>query len=89
MKKNKSKLQPCPFCGSDAELIEVDEYVYCVSCKQCNASTDYLDTQLGAVASWQDRSVYERKLFFRYLFVYIVLTIVYFTSLAVIAYLMQ
>ena len=63
MSKNENKLNPCPFCGSDAEFVEVDVGQFVIRCTQCNASGDYYGTELGARAAWDDRRGYLKTLF--------------------------
>ena len=60
MAKDKIELDICPFCGSDAELIEIDEDQFCVRCNRCNSSTDYYFTELGAQAAWNVRIIDEK-----------------------------
>lgn len=62
-KKKIKELDICPFCGSDAELIPIDERLFCVRCTECNATTEYLGTEQGARASWNDRRRYHEKRF--------------------------
>lgn len=61
MGKDKIILDICPFCGSDAELVEVDVDCIVVRCKECNASGDYYASESVARSVWNDRRGYYKK----------------------------
>ena len=54
-----SELKPCPFCGSEADIITGEslhgERLYGVMCNCCTGRTDLFDTEDGAVDSWNSR----------------------------------
>lgn len=55
------ELRPCPFCGGDAEIIEIDDGENaggsCVQCKQCLASGNVeFDRKENFVANWNRRA---------------------------------
>ena len=83
-KEKKYKLELCPFCGSDAELVEIDEGQFCVRCTQCNASGDYYGTELGARASWNDRRGFYKKKILQTMAFDVVVAVVYFSLLLLI-----
>ena len=53
------KIMPCPFCGSDAIIVEVEEkpYPYRVQCldSNCACRTDNFTKYEGAIRSWNKR----------------------------------
>lgn len=53
------KLKPCPFCGSDAIIVEVEgkSYPYKVQClnDDCACKTDNFTKCEGAIKSWNKR----------------------------------
>ena len=54
-----SDLLPCPFCGSEAEILTAKsmrgEDLYGVMCNCCTARTDVFDSEDGAIDSWNSR----------------------------------
>ena len=54
-----SELMPCPFCGSEAEILTGKslhgERLYGVICNCCTGRTDLFDTEDEAVDSWNSR----------------------------------
>lgn len=58
------KLKPCPFCGSDAEIVYYDQYPekYGVGCSKCPAILAELceyklfDSEAEAAEAWNRRS---------------------------------
>ena len=76
--KSELKLNFCPFCGADAELIEVDVGQFVVRCTQCNSSGDYYGTELGARSAWDDRRGYNKKKILQLIAFDIFLAVVYF-----------
>lgn len=75
MKRRKSILKPCPFCGADEtsegqpeiirrRLPDPHEYVYdyAVRCQRCGVQTDwYPDEDDDAVEAWNTRVKEEEK----------------------------
>ena len=56
-----SELLPCPFCGGEAERVDIDDGETnfggsCICCKQCGASSPvHFDRKENLIASWNDR----------------------------------
>lgn len=55
-----SELKPCPFCGSEAELVvrysvDYDQDVYYARCKKCDATIDFF-SHSAAVEAWNRRA---------------------------------
>ena len=55
-----TELKPCPFCGSEARVAELDAYIggetyMMVSCPNCWAHTIPQKTEELAVAAWNGR----------------------------------
>lgn len=55
---NEVKLKPCPFCGGEAEIIDVYGE-YGVMCKECNAGTESAGTMDDAAKIWNERYGHE------------------------------
>ena len=53
-----SDLEPCPFCGGEAELYEADgnEGPYMGCCRSCDASGTVLRDKAEAIAAWNTRA---------------------------------
>lgn len=55
------ELKPCPFCGGEAEIVDIDptpHYVaetHWVACKECKASTNYSKNRDKAIEAWNRR----------------------------------
>mgnify|MGYP006390666923 FL=1 len=49
------KLLPCPFCGGDAESLEIFPHVL-VRCKYCGANTGLCSRLTDAIDYWNTRS---------------------------------
>jgi len=58
------KLKPCPFCGSEADLIirhsmvrpELSVVVCTLDLGGCGSSTAWLETEAEAIAAWNRRA---------------------------------
>lgn len=51
-----NELKPCPFCGGEAELVEVKwEEWFWVYCKRCSAETDAFASKEKAIGAWNRR----------------------------------
>jgi Lar family restriction alleviation protein len=54
------KLSPCPFCGGEAERIELDDEANfggtCIGCKKCGASSPvHFEFKENLESSWNER----------------------------------
>ena len=63
-----TKLRPCPFCGGDAERIDVPDEDEenaggsCIQCKQCAASSAlHFDRKENLYSSWNERAKQTEK----------------------------
>ena len=54
MNKENEELKPCPFCGGEAEIV-ISGGERRVDCKKCGARSDWYDTEVEAVAAWNNR----------------------------------
>ncbi len=54
-----NKLKPCPFCGDDASLVDLDCSEAQISCSSCGARTRraYKPTSYKIVDNWNNRSL--------------------------------
>jgi len=48
------ELKPCPFCGGDAEVNEIDDE-YLSSCSECSANLGFFETEHDAITAWNTR----------------------------------
>jgi Lar family restriction alleviation protein len=55
-----NELKPCPFCGEDNPIMQVDkeEYslTYCVQCWHCDCRTDDYPNEEEAIERWNRRA---------------------------------
>lgn len=49
-------LQPCPFCGDPAPIVESDGYTSYVQCNGCGATGPPFEEDEPAVEGWNRRS---------------------------------
>lgn len=62
---NKQKLKPCPFCGSEAHIFQIQENdklqsrLWAVRCPVCGANQLAFSEKHCAVESWNKRAVTE------------------------------
>lgn len=49
-------LEPCPFCGTKAEIRTFDRKTFYVTCGECRADSGGYDTLMDAVAAWNRRT---------------------------------
>ena len=57
------KLKPCPFCGGEAELVNIGAKLcdpITVACKQCKCNTQWFDRECDAIKAWNRRTSNER-----------------------------
>ena len=54
-KEHREPLEPCPFCGGDAEIINVQPYVFYVRCKICKGCSNEFGTPYVAIEKWNRR----------------------------------
>ncbi len=61
------KLKPCPFCGGEAELINIDAAKaqgicdpITVHCKECRCNTNWFSKEWEAIGAWNRRTNNER-----------------------------
>lgn len=54
------ELKPCPFCGNDAEILELEykeqQKVYGIRCKSCFCKTGYYTSKSGVREAWNRRA---------------------------------
>ena len=48
-------LKPCPFCGSEAKLVNKNEF-WIVDCAECFASSRWCDSKKEAIDAWNRRT---------------------------------
>lgn len=53
------KLKPCPFCGSEALIVDDDKehYGVFIACSKCCSSTEIFKTEDEALISWNSRPI--------------------------------
>ncbi len=55
-----AELKPCPFCGSEATIVEMDESWYWeweVYCPECHATfREHFETKAEATEAWNRRT---------------------------------
>lgn len=52
------KLKPCPFCGGEAELVNIGMKVcnpITVHCKECECNTNWFSREWEAIDAWNKR----------------------------------
>ena len=56
------KLKPCPFCGGEAKLVNIDasgeqgeENPIVVHCKECECNTNWFSEEWQAIGAWNRR----------------------------------
>lgn len=54
-------LKECPFCGSDARMVNTGQGVWLVTCKRCHAATMAKETENEAAAAWDERLDYKNR----------------------------
>ena len=100
--KKKTKIRRCPFCGSDAELIEVESGQFTVVCTCCQASTgyysnndpfylvdDYDNPEDAALDAWNNRFKYEWKIFFQLMLDFVFVWAVSITIRVILSFLLK
>ena len=57
-----AKLKPCPFCGGEAELVDIDPAgmlgtydPITVHCKECECNTNWFSEEWEAIEAWNRR----------------------------------
>lgn len=58
-----TELKPCPFCGGEASVLELNGFSmsrYFVSCDTCSASGDHRETEEAAIEAWNRRVTDDR-----------------------------
>ena len=51
-----NELKPCPFCGGDAKIVDVEDLKgFFALCKHCNASTRIFYSEEVAIEAWNRR----------------------------------
>lgn len=56
MQKNSEyRLKFCPFCGSQARVIQAWDGMYRAECRSCGIGTEHYLTQIAAVRRWNQR----------------------------------
>ena len=58
------KLKPCPFCGGEAELVNIGTNLcdpITVECKQCKCNTQWFDRSCDAIEAWNRRTSNVKK----------------------------
>ena len=55
-----AKLDTCPFCGSEAEIIEDKDHTFKIICKNVNCFAEYgwCDSKEKAIKGWNKRSTH-------------------------------
>lgn len=58
--QDEEALLPCPFCGGEAEQIEVEPQAFCIECTKCQASSKVVyflmdDGSMLLREAWNDR----------------------------------
>ena len=55
---DETTLEPCPFCGGEAQYSEESRFHICwVYCSGCGAASGYRNTEAEAIAAWNKRHV--------------------------------
>lgn len=50
------ELKKCPFCGGEAKLWSQNEYIYYVSCEECECCTPaFFNNMRAAIDLWNKR----------------------------------
>jgi len=49
-------LLPCPFCGGEAKIHDIEEQHYWCECKKCGVATNGERAKDNAIASWNTRT---------------------------------
>ena len=53
---SKTKVKNCPFCGSDAEILESWNHTKLVQCTVCGCHTVHYANMLNALEAWNRRT---------------------------------
>ncbi len=56
-----SKAEPCPFCGHDKVVIEIDRKYYRLSCYVCSCKGPKADSYEQAFFRWNTRSLNRKE----------------------------